>query len=152
MRNNNQIKLDNSFSRAILTGLFLGICATLVCFIYSITYRSITSFYLSFFVNVTWIIFGCNLALLTAGIVYSGFKKNFRYGNVFFVILFIAIALFGLWKVGSIQRSDIQIISQHFRGLLSGIIIIITVGIILIPVLYGNRKFQDNIILNDLGI
>jgi len=152
MRNDNRINLGTSFSRAVLTGLFLGICATLVCFIYSITYRSITSFYLSFFVNVTWIIFGCNLALLVAGIIYGGFKTKFRYGKVFYLIFFILAALFGLWGVGKSHRSDIQSLAQHFRGLISGIIIIITVAIILIPVLCSSRKFQDTFILDDMGV
>jgi hypothetical protein len=138
--------LSSSFSRAILTGLFLGISATLVCFGYSITYRSITDFYLSSFVNVTWIIFGCNLMLLTAGLVYSGFRKAFRHGDFFFLSLFILLALFGLWRTSTIQRSDIEIVSAHFRGLLSGIIIINTIGIILIPILYNSKKFQHLII------
>ena len=146
MRDNSKINLDNSFTKAVLTGLFLGISCTLLCFAYATTYRSITSFYLSSFINVTWIIFGCNLTLLTAGIVYSGFKKKFRYGNLFFLIFFVGIALLGLWKVGEIQRSNIPIDSEHFRGLLSGIIIILTIGIIFIPFLYRNKKFEDLII------
>ena len=126
------------FSKAILTGLFCGIATTLTCFVFGLIYRSITGFYDTTYVNVPFQIFGYNILLVVIGVIYFEFRKFIPHANLFFVSLFILLTLFCLWRV-----EGITVIK--FRGLLTGIIIIVGIySAILLPYLYGNKKFLDS--------
>ncbi len=139
--------LQTPFSKAVLTGLFCGIIGTLSCFIYSITYRFITGYNPTTFVNVSMLIFGCNTLMLCMGIIYFEFKKFIPNGQIIFIIVFILFTLFLLWKTQGIQRSPISEVAEKFRGLLSGIIIILGLySAILLPFLYNNKKFIEFVI------
>ena len=126
------------FSKAILTGLFCGIAATLTCFVFGLIYRSITGFYDATYVNVPFQIFGYNILLVVIGVIYFEFRKFIPHANLFFISLFILLTLFCLWRV-----EGITVIK--FRGLLIGIIIIVGIySAILLPYLYDNKKFLDS--------
>jgi hypothetical protein len=134
---------QTSFSKAILTGVFLGIASTLVCLVFAVIYRSITGFYLFSIINFPAIIFGCNVLLATCGTVYFFFRKFPKRGDVLFIAVFILFALFCIWKIQYGQRSADPVLSAQFRPLMSGIVIILCTASIMIPVLFGNKKFLD---------
>jgi hypothetical protein len=143
----NQKPLFPSFSKALMTGLFVGIFSTLCCFTFDIAYRSITGFPLTAYVNVSTTIFICNILLTVCGLLYSGFKNLFRNGETIFIAAFILLTLFCLWKAQSIQRSPIPELSNQFRVMLSGIIIILGINIaILMPYLNHNKRFERIVI------
>ena len=138
---------DNLFSKALMTGLFVGIFSTLCCFAFDITYRSITGFPLTAYVNVSTTIFSCNILLTVCGLLYAIFRSLFRKGEIFFIIVFILLTLFGLLKAQSIQRSPIPELSAQFRVMLSGIIVILGINIsILMPYLNHSKRFERSIL------
>jgi asparagine N-glycosylation enzyme membrane subunit Stt3 len=134
------------FSKAILTGLFAGILATLACFIFEISFRVITQYEPSQYINVSSIIFIVNLILLTAGIVYYGLKKSFKRGSMFFLILSFITTAFCIWKSESFHRFTDYKLSQEFSHLLSGILLIIGLFAMLIPLFFNNKKISDYIL------
>jgi len=143
----NHEELQDPFSKSLLTGLFAGITATLCCFVFGLAYRLQTGFLLTDFINVPSIIFVCNILLLAIGMLHFMFERIPRYGTWIYIITFTVITLFCIWKTGSIQRSNIYEETIKFRGLLTGMIIIIgSSASLLIPYLYHNRKFIQYII------
>ncbi|MFL9483649.1 hypothetical protein ACI6Q2_12790 [Chitinophagaceae bacterium LWZ2-11] len=135
------------FSKAVFTGLFCGLAATLACLGYDLFFRLDTGFTLSSIVNVASIIFFTLSVLVAAGIIYHLLTRNLRIGKVVFIILFLLLTAFTLWKISGVERSPDIIITHQFRKLVSGIISIIGVcTFFLIPYLYGNKKFEDNVL------
>ena len=133
-------------SKSILTGLFAGILATMVCFIFEITYRMTTGYGPSDFINVSSIIFIVNLILLGAGIIYYEIKKTFKKGNLVFSVLSVIITAFFIWKSESFHRFTDYKLSQEFSHLLSGILLIIGLFALLIPLFFSNKKISDFIL------
>jgi hypothetical protein len=133
-------------SKAILTGLFAGILATIACFIFEITYRFATKYGPSQFINVSSIIFIVNLILLTAGILYYGLKTTFRKGNAIFIFVSIITTAFCIWKSESFHRFTDYRLSQEFSHLLSGILLIVGIFALLIPIFFNNKKISDFIL------
>ena len=139
--------LQTPFSKAVLTGLFCGIAGTLSCFIFAISYRFISGYNPTSFINVSVLIFGCNTLFLCIGIIYFEFGKYFPRGKTTFIVLFILITLFCLWRVQGIQRSPNAEVAREFKVLISGIIIILGIYAAgLLPFLYSNKKFIDRVI------
>ena len=130
-------------SKSILAGLFVGILATMVCFVFEITYRMVTGYGPSDFINVSSIIFIVNLILLTAGIIYYGMKSFFKKGNLIFSILSVAITAFCIWKTESFHRFADHKLSLEFSHLLSGILLIVGLFALLIPIFFSNKKISD---------
>ncbi|HLY69301.1 MAG TPA: hypothetical protein VKR53_06200, partial [Puia sp.] len=129
------------------TGLFCGIFGTLSCFIYAIAYRFASGYNPTIFINVSILIFGCNTLMLCVGIIYFEFKEYIPNGQVIFISIFILLTTFLLWKVQQGHSSPIQGITEKFRRLMSGIIIILGVyAAVLLPYLYNNRKFIDLVV------
>ena len=133
-------------SKSILAGLFAGILATMVCFVFEITYRMVTGYGPSDFINVSSIIFIVNLILLTAGIIYYGIKSAFKKGNLIFSLLSIATTGFCIWKSESFHRFTDYKLSLEFSHLLSGILLIVGLFALSIPVFFSNKKISDFIL------
>ena len=90
------------FAKTILTALFAGIIATMVCLGYNIWFREATYFGPSDFINVSSIIFIVNLLLLLAGVAYYALKSWSRRGDLIYTLFFLLIIAFCIWKtVGS---------------------------------------------------
>ena len=137
----------NDFSKSILIGLFLGICAKMICLLFGVIYRERTGFDLFLIINWPATIFGCNIILLSFGAVYSFFKKMGRLGEPSFVIFFLLLTGLCLWATSRIERNSDPVLSSEFRGMLSGYIIILgTFTFLGIPLLFHNKKFMDAVI------
>jgi hypothetical protein len=134
-------------SKAVLTGLFTGFTATIVCLIYNLIYRESTAFSLSDIINVSSLIFAVNLLFLVIGIIYYGFIKSFRKGGLIFMIVFVLLTVFFAWKAEGVHRSPDQLLNSEFRQLLLGVVIILGVSAaFLIPFLFSNKKFEEYVL------
>src|SRR4051794_38958905 len=94
------------FYRALMTGLFVGIIDTLVCVVYNLIYRDRTGFPLSDIVNVSFLIFFINLIFPVIGMIYNGFLKYFRKGDLIYVIVFILLTVFFAWRSEEVHRTS----------------------------------------------
>ena len=131
------------FAKAFLTALFSGLLATLVCFVFEIWYRMATLYGPSDFINVSSIIFIVNLILLIAGVVYYAFKNWSEKGDLLYILFFLLILIFCIWKITGIQRfSDLKM-NREFIQLLGGIAIIVGIAILCVPFFYNNKKILD---------
>ncbi|MBS1917446.1 MAG: hypothetical protein JST87_14295 [Bacteroidetes bacterium] len=131
------------FSKALLTGLFTGIAATLICLIFAVIFRGITGFYLFGIINFPAIIFGCNLIMSVIGVFYFVFRQFLKNANSFFIATFILLAAFCILKIQHVDRTNIAALNIQFREFMSGIIIILAFSAIMIPLLYSNKKFVN---------
>ena len=134
------------FYRATLTAVFSGIMATILCLAYDIFYRDATGFSLSGFITVSSIIFIVNIIFLVAGIFYAIFLGSFKRADLIFDIVFLALIAFIIWVTLGIQRSPIHEEAVQFRGLFIGILVIIALGMISIPMLFHNKKFEKSVL------
>ncbi|HVZ55684.1 MAG TPA: hypothetical protein VG870_03415 [Chitinophagaceae bacterium] len=142
----NEFKLS-AFTKSMLTGLFVGIMATLVCLVFNIIYREKTGFPLSEIINVSSLIFFVNLLFLVIGMIFYLFLKAFRGGHLLFVLVSLLISAFLAWKSLGVHRSDDPQLNREFHGLLEGVVIILGIGAsVFIPLLYFNRKFEKNVL------
>jgi hypothetical protein len=138
---------NTKFSSAILTSVFAGIITTLLCFAYYVGYKEITGFPLSGLINVSSLIFIINTFFLVVGYIYFVFIKNFRRGDVLFVVLFVMLTALSIWQAYGIHRSDNPVVNMQFHQLLAGIFLINGVIVFAgIPFLFHNRKFNDAVI------
>src|SRR5947209_1769069 len=115
---------QSPFSKSLLTGLFAGIVATVICLAYNIFYRETTGFLPADFINVSSIIFVVNLVFLVFGAIYFIFLSSFKKGEIIFIVLFVLLTLLGIWKAGEANRGANHLTTMQFRGLLMGIVII----------------------------
>lgn len=135
------------FSKAVMTGLFAGISATLACLVYGFFYRMRTGFTLSEIINVPSIIISCHLILTICGMLYNVFTTNIKKGAFLFSLLFILVTAFCIWKTESVERSPVHQLTVQFRGLSIGMEAIIGLSAaILIPVLYNSKKFEKGVL------
>ena len=136
----------SDFTKAMLTGLFIGFIATIICLAYNIFYRESTGFSPADFINVSSLIFAVNLLFWVLGIIYYLFFKYFRKGDTLFFIVFVLLVAYCIWKSSVANRSDIHEINVQFRGLLLGIVIILGIGVLLIPVAFHNKRFEREVL------
>jgi hypothetical protein len=131
-------------SKAVLTGLFVGIVATVICLLYNIFYRDSTGFPLSNFINVSSLIFAVNLLFLVIGFVYYAFLQANRKGEIAFVIFFLLLTIYFTLKAAGIHRSDNPVFNSEFHQLLEPMIIFMGLAAAIgIPFLYHNEKFEE---------
>lgn len=134
------------FTKAILTSLFVGIVATILCMGYDVFYRDSTSFPLSDYINVSNLIFAVNLLFLLFGAVYYLFTR-FRKGEIFFVVLFLLLTGALVFLAAGIHRSNVPLLNTEFHQLFLPMVIIIGLLAALgIPYLYHSRKFEEHVL------
>jgi hypothetical protein len=135
------------FASAILTGLFLGIAATLICFGYTVGYEMITGTNHTFMSSVSFLIFACTLAVFCSSIFFFYLQRWVPRGELIFVIVFALLTAFGLWRVDIIQHATLHWLTGQTKGLLTGIILIVGLCAFAgVPLLYHNRGFQNTFI------
>ena len=135
------------FSRAILTGLFLGIASTLLCFAYTVGYDMLGNSSYTFLASVSFLIFACTLSVFCASFFFFYLKKLLPRGELIYIVGFILLTVFALWRVDLTRHVALPWLNGQTRGLLTGIILIVGVAAFVgIPVLYHNKNFQRNFI------
>ncbi|MGZ3923966.1 MAG: hypothetical protein ACXVBJ_09360 [Flavisolibacter sp.] len=136
---------QSTLSKAILTSVFIGFMATIVCLIYNIIFRESTGYRPADFINVSSLIFAINLIFFGAGLVYFFLLRAFKKGDMFFEILFALVILYCAWLAAHAHMIDPHQTSE-FRTLLIGVIVIMGLGIELVPLFFHNRKFVDAVL------
>lgn len=115
---------QTALSKCILAGLATGIIIIPISLVYNFIYRHVTSFSLSWVINVTWVIFSSFIICILAGLLFyfivPYLKKSKMTYYLLFIIITIVVIFFGL----HFQRSDSLILSEQFRGLYFGDVII----------------------------
>lgn len=135
------------FSRALLTAVFVGFVASIICLFFNIVYREETGFVPTEIINVSSLIFGVNLFFFAGGMIYGGLKSWSGKSDIIFIVLFILLTIFFAWKAeGAIRTAD-HAVTLQFRGLLLGIILISGISIALaVPYLFHNKKFNESVL------
>ena len=133
-------------TKAILTAVFVGFVATLVCIFFNVIFVENTRFPLHTLINVSTLIFGVNTIFFAIGFFYYGFMQIKR-GELFFIILFLLLTAFFVWRGEHFHRSDDPNLNVEFREQLTVIVLIIGLtAAVLLPVLFHSRKFEDKVI------
>lgn len=135
------------FSSALLTSLFAGLVATILCMTYYLGFKEVTGFPYSAIINVSSLIFVINILFVIIGLIYSFFVKFSRKGEAQFIILFVVITLVLVFAAMNSHRSGDPLLNHEFHELLAGLVIIIGISAFaLIPLLFHNRKFIDHVL------
>ena len=134
------------FSGALLTGVFAGFAGTIICLIFNIIYRDDTGFLPSAIINVSSLIFAVNILFVFIGLAYFVCLRYLPKGDAIFEAIFILLTLFCLLATSGAHRSDDAVVNHQFRGLLSGVIIILGICCGAMPVMFHNRRFREHVI------
>jgi hypothetical protein len=137
---------ENIFTRAMLTGLFIGVIDTLICLSYNIGYRDLTGYTPSALINVSSLIFGVNLILLLIGMLYFVFLKLFGKRDIVFVAVFVLLTLLLIWKADTGHRFEDSALNQGWKGLILGVVAILGVSAAVLPFCYRSRFFDKYVL------
>lgn len=136
-----------SFYRSLMTGLFVGILATLACLLFNLIFRRSTGFQPTDLINVATLIFAVNLLFPLLGLVYNGFLRWRRRGVQGFTVLFALLFALLLWQSVTVHRFSDPHLNGEFRFLLTGIVLILGIcADLLLPYLYQNRSFEEHVV------
>ena len=131
----------------LLIGLFVGIIDTVLLLIYNVIYRDSTGFSPADFINVSSLIFVENLVFVIIGAIYFLFVRSFRKGEIIYMILFLLLTIFLVWKTELVSRTADHLENVQFRGLLLGVVIVTGISAaFLVPYLYHSKKFEEYVI------
>lgn len=137
----------SSFYKSLMTGLFVGITVTLLCLVFNYFYRMATGFHLSSIINISTIIFSVNILFLLLGVLFYGLRAASRRGELFFIVLMVLLTLFFVWRADLAHRTNDVLLNMQFRGLLIGDIVVMGLcGALLLPFLFHNKAFNENVI------
>jgi hypothetical protein len=141
-----QYDKETLFSRAMMTGLFIGVIDTIICLAYNIGYRDMTGYTPSALINVSSLIFSVNLLLLLIGMIYFVFIKLFGKKDFIFVIVFFLLTLLSVWQTETGHRFADQIVNTEFKGLLLGIVLITGISASAIPFFFHSKFFEKYVL------
>jgi membrane protease YdiL (CAAX protease family) len=137
---------ENVFTRAMLTGLFIGVVDTLICLAYNIGYRDITGYTPSALINVSSLIFGVNLILLLIGMLYFVFIRLFGKRDIVFIAVFVLLTLFLIWKANTGHRFEDFALNKEWKGLILGVVAILGVSASGLPFCFHSRFFDKYVL------
>lgn len=134
------------FSGTLLTGVFAGFAGTIICLAFNIFYRDETGYLPSVLINVSSLIFAVNILFVIIGLVYFLCVRYLPKGDIFFAALFILLTIVCLFLTAGAHRSDDAVVNHQFKGLLSGILIILGLCTVAMPLLYHSKGFREHVI------
>jgi hypothetical protein len=137
---------ENIFTRAMLTGLFVGVVDTLICLSYNIGYRDLTGYTPSALINVSSLIFGVNLILLLIGMLYFVFIRLFGKRDIVFIAVFVLLTLFLIWKANIGHRFEDYALNKEWKGLILGVVAILGVSASVLPFCFRSRFFEKYVL------
>jgi hypothetical protein len=134
------------FSGTLLTGVFAGFVGTIICLVFNIIYRDDTGFLPSAIINVSSLIFAVNIMFVLIGLAYFVCLRYLPRGDIIFGGFFLLLTVCCLLGTAGLHRSDDAVVNHQFKGLLSGVIIILGICCVAMPVMYHSRKFREHVI------
>lgn len=138
---------QSPFSRAVLTSLFVGFIATIVCLAFNVIFRDSTGYRPADFINVSSLIFAINIIFAIIGLLFFVFHFRVKKGDIVFSIVFAALTLFCIWRAGNATMMNNHVLTSEFRTLLIGMIAIMGIGAcFFVPYLFNHRKFIDAVV------
>ena len=136
---------ENTFTSAMLTGLFIGIIDTLICLTYNIGYRDLTGYEPSTLINVSSLIFAVNLLLLLTGMLYFVFRRIFGGRDYICVSLAVLFTGFLAWLTEIGDRFADPVVNTESKGLLLGVVLIMGLSAIFLPFFYRSHFFEKHV-------
>jgi hypothetical protein len=137
------------FVKAFMTGLAVGIADTILCLAFNLLWRKdgAIGFFSSDIINVSSIIFGTNILFIVISVLYFGFLKAERKGELLFSVIFAALTVWGVIAAAHVHRSPDPVQNGRFHVLLTGVILIFGISAAVgMPLLYHNKKFGQHIL------
>ena len=137
---------SNSY-RSLMTGLFVGLFATLVCLLFNLIYRRSTGFMPTDIINIATLAFGVNLLFPLIGLLFNGFRHWFKGGERIFSIVLTLLFLVFIWLAGGAHLTDSPVENREFHTLLIGVLVILGgSAAFLLPYLFHNRTFEEHVV------
>jgi len=137
---------ENIFTKAIMTGLFIGVIDTLICLAYNIGYRNFSGYTPSALINVSSLIFGVYLLLLVTGMLYFVFIRLFGKKDFVFIAVFAALTIFLIWKADTGHRFADLVVNKEWKGLILGVIAILGFSASALPLFFHSRFFEKYVL------
>jgi hypothetical protein len=137
---------EDIFTRAMMTGLFIGVVDTLICLVYNIGYRDITGYTPSALINVSSLIFGVNLLLLAIGMLYFLFIRLFGKKDFVFISVFVLLTIFFIWKADTGHRFADYVVNKEWKGLILGVVAILGISASALPICFHSRFFAKYVL------
>lgn len=132
---------QTDFSRGILSGLFAGLIAAIANTVFVLMYRGITSFHEFIGLDVTVIVFGSVLQLITCGLVFYLFVHYLKRGISSYRIIVSIITALIFFAGIMVRRSVMGEVPNDFIVLVVGTQIIIGgLAVLFIPYLFRHDK------------
>ena len=132
---------QTDLSRGALSGLFAGLVAIVANAAFVLIYRSITNYYENNGLDITVIIFGSIIQLMTCGLLFSFFVHYLKKGIGFYRVMVVLITAL-IFFLGIIARRSIMgSVSGDFKFMVVGTQIIIgCLAALFIPYLFRHDK------------
>ena len=132
---------QTDLSRGALSGLFAGLVAIVANAAFVLIYRSITNYYENNGLDITVIIFGSIIQLMTCGLLFSFFVHYLKKGIGFYRVMIVLITAL-IFFLGIIARRSIMgSVSGDFKFMVVGTQIIIgCLAALFIPYLFRHDK------------
>jgi len=132
---------QTDLSRGALSGLFAGLVAIVANAAFVLIYRSITNYYENNGLDITVIIFGSIIQLMTCGLLFSFFVHYLKKGIGFYRVMVVLITAL-IFFLGIIARRSIMgSVSDDFKFMVVGTQIIIgCLAALFIPYLFRHDK------------
>lgn len=135
------------FTRSLLTSVFAGIVATVVCLFFDVFYREGTNYHPADLINVSSLIFGVNLIFAVIGAIYYFFVRSGKSAEIAFIVIFFALTALCIWKVTGANMWPDAKENSEYRTLFSAIIGIMGIcAFVLIPFFYHSKKFEEAVV------
>ena len=97
--------------------------------------------------QVSSLIFVTNTFFLAVGYIYYVFIKNFRKGDLLYIVIFVLLTGLSIFEAYHIHRSENELVNLQFHELLGGLFLINgVVAFVGIPLMFHSKKFKDAVI------
>lgn len=132
---------QTDFSRGILSGLLAGLIAAVANTVFALVFRSATAFYEFNGLDVTVIVFGSIIQLITCGLLFYFFVHYMNRGIGFYRLVVIMVTILIVFLGIMVRRSVMGSVPEDFKVLVVGTQVIIgCLATFFIPYLFSHDK------------
>jgi hypothetical protein len=80
------------------------------------------------------------------GIIYYALLQSFKKADIIYIVLFVLLTLFFVWRTELVHRTDDPLLNTEFKNLLLGIVLILGISSIFVPILFRSNKFREEVL------